>query len=498
MKILSAIQIKEADAYTIRQEPIASIDLMERASKAFCSWFTDRFDTEITIGIICGTGNNGGDGLAVARLLFSKGYQVTPYVMGTSGTDDFQMNYDRLLRDMEILEYRSNDHLEFNHDVLIDALFGSGLTRSPSGLYQEVIDRMNQSRATKIALDIASGLYCDKSSVGNTITKADYTVSFQLAKLGSVLAENDDHTGFLDILDIGLDEEYLKREVTPYHLVTQKFVRPLVQQRNRHAHKGNFGRGGIVAGSYGKMGAAVLACKAFMRAGGGLLTAFAPACGYEILQSVIPEAMVEPSGDRIVTELHESLFTLDAVGIGPGLGVAQESYKFLEKLLTSSSKPMVIDADALNLISQHRDLMGVIPDHSILTPHPREFERLFGVSDNDFTRLQQLIAASQRLNCYIILKGAYSATATPEGSVFFNSSGNPGMATAGSGDVLTGIITSLLAQGQTSFHAAVLGVYLHGLAGDLARDELGEQGLIASDIIESLPYAIRIIQENNE
>jgi len=497
MKILSAKQIRETDVYTIRHEPIASIDLMERASEAFVGWFTDRFDTDQTVAIICGTGNNGGDGLAITRLLFDKGYQVSPYVMGTSGSDDFQINYDRLLREMEIRQYRSNEHLEFNYDIIIDGLFGSGLTRSPSGLYGEIIKRINHSRATRIAIDIASGLYCDQSSNGNTIVKADFTVSFQVAKLALILPENDKYTGLFDIVDIGLDKDYLKREVTPHHLVTHKFVKPLIQRRHKHSHKGNFGKGGIVAGSFGKMGAAVLASRAYMRAGGGLLTAFAPECGYKILQSTIPEAMIEESGNRILTQLPENLLSLDAIGIGPGLGTAHETYQAFEKLLKSSTKPMVIDADALNLISRHGDLMGLIPNHSILTPHPKEFERLFGVSDNDFVRLNQLIAASARLNSYIILKGAYTATATPEGNVYFNSSGNPGLATAGSGDVLTGIITSLLSQGQTPFHAAILGVYLHGLAGDLAKDELGEQGMIASDIIEFLPYAFRFIQEEN-
>jgi len=497
MKILSANQIREADAYTIRHEPISSIHLMERASEAFIQWFVQRFDSAHSVAIVCGTGNNGGDGLAVGRMLHNKGYQVQPFVMGTSGSEDFLINYDRLLRDLQIKEIDSNQPSAFNQDIIIDALFGSGLTRPPVDLYAQTIERINHSQGIVIAIDIASGLYCDLPSHHTTIVKPDFTLSFQVPKLALVLPENGDYSGHVDVVDIGLDQEYINKEVTPYHLVTPEFVRPLVNYRKKHAHKGDFGRGGLVAGSFGKMGAAVLASRAFMRTGGGLLTIFAPRCGYEILQSSVPEAMVEENGDRWWSQIYGSQFTLDAVGIGPGLGVEPETKKAFEDLLLSSSEPLVIDADALNLISKHRELMGNIPDHSILTPHPKEFERLFGRSDNNFVQIKQLIAASKRLNSYIVLKGAYTATATPEGNIFFNSSGNPGMATAGSGDVLTGIITSLLAQGQTPFHAAILGVYLHGLAGDLAKDELGESGLTSTDIIDFLPYAFQYLLEED-
>lgn len=490
MKILSAKQVRETDAYTIQHEPIASIDLMERASVAFVNWFSKVFDSTKSVAVVCGTGNNGGDGLAVSRILIELGYQVSTFVTGTSGTDDFQINYDLLMRKIPIVDL-TNEEVEFNQDILIDALFGSGLSRSPEGIFGQVINKINHSNGITISIDIASGLYSDEASLHDNIVRPDYTISFQFPKLSMMLAENADYTGSIEIVDIGLDKEFIKREITSHHYVTAEFLRHLIQPRSRHAHKGNFGRGGLVVGSYGKMGAAVLASRAYMRAGAGLLTVFCPKSGNQILQTSVPEAMTVSVGEDQISGEVPIPSDFDAIGVGPGIGTSDETGKTLGMLLKSAESPVVLDADALNLISKNRELMGLIPDHSILTPHPKEFERLFGSSSSDFLTLTQLSAASKRLNSYIVLKGAYTATSNPEGSIYFNSTGNPGMATGGSGDVLTGIITSLLAQGQTPFHSAILGVYLHGLAGDLSKSHLGEIGVIASDLITYLPDAFQ-------
>lgn len=497
MKILSADQIRETDAYTIRHEPIASIDLMERAAASFTAWLVGSFSVDKSIVIVCGRGNNGGDGLAVARMLIDKGWDVKVYVIGAGeGSEDFRINYERLSRDIDIQHIEETKKIPvFDDDILIDAIFGSGLTRPTKGIFAEVIQRMNNSGALKIAIDIASGLYCDQTSAGNTAFQPDFTVAFQLLKLAMLLPENDINVGEFAMVDIGLDKEFIKREVTQYLYLTEEFIKPLIHHRSKHSHKGTFGKAAIFTGSYGKMGASVLAANGYLRGGGGLLTVMAPHCGYPVLQTAVPEAMFESTGVDYFENVPAKLDDYDAIGFGPGLGTSKETQKSVRRLLEMYNKPMVIDADGLNILSENPELLEIIPAKSILTPHPKEFERLAGKSKNDFTRLRKIQAFAERWNCYLVLKGANTAIATPEGKIYFNSTGNPGMATGGAGDVLTGVITSLLAQGQSPFHAAILGVYLHGLAGDLAKEKVGEVSLIASDITDFLPGAWLLMHE---
>lgn len=493
MKILSADQIKAWDAYTIREESIASIELMERASRAFVNWFIERYDATQKVGIVCGTGNNGGDGLAIARLLHDWNYPVKVWIVrgGIKESPDFTANLKRLEK-ISTQEITINVDCELFSDrtLLIDAIFGTGLSRPVKGIYAKVIDCLNNSKAIKLAVDIPSGLRVDQHSEGE-IFKAHHTVSFQNPKLGFLVPENQQFVGEWHLVEIGLSKKFLKEVVPSYSLTTHKSTKRILKPRSRFDHKGKFGHALLIAGSTGKIGAAVLAARAALRSGLGLLTVHVPQSGYSIIQTAVPEAMatIDQSVDYFSGREIEDFY--DTLGIGPGLGQAAESVKGLEEILNKFRKPVVIDADALNILSSNPQLQKLIPVGSILTPHPGEFARLVGSSKNDFDRLEKLKEFANRIQSVVILKGAYSAIATPGDKVFFNSTGNPGMATGGSGDVLTGILTGLFAQGYQSKDAAILGVYLHGLAGDLAAREKGQNSLIASDIIDFLPAAFK-------
>ncbi|MBS1558033.1 MAG: NAD(P)H-hydrate dehydratase [Bacteroidetes bacterium] len=496
LKILSASQIKELDRYTIEHEPVASIDLMERACHAFSNWFAQHIDLSKKIGIVCGTGNNGGDGLGIARLLNEQGYAVSVWVVRGEApeTDDFKINLKRLnpsIRLTEITQLAGQN--TFNTcPVLIDALFGTGLSREPHGIYADVITSLNKSHALKIAVDIPSGLAADKPSAGE-IVRADYTVTFQLPKLASLLPDNGKQTGQLHIVDIGLSQEFLTRAETNFFFITPAGIKNLFKRRSIFSHKGMYGHGLLIAGSYGKTGACVLASKAALRSGIGLLTTHIPKSSYVILQSAVPEAMSSIDESEWMFTDPPPVLDYTCLGIGPGLGTSEETVKALATTLKHFRKPMVIDADALNILSQNTELLPLIPENSILTPHPKEFERLVGPWQNDFEKLALLRTFSARTKSVVVLKGAFTAIASPTGTIHFNSSGNPGMATGGSGDVLTGILLSLLAQRYTSINAALIGVFCHGLAGDLAANELAITTLIASDLISYLPKAFKKI-----
>ncbi len=497
LKILTATQTKQLDQYTIEHEPIASIDLMERACHAFTDWFVQHYRQNKKIGIVCGTGNNGGDGLGIARLLVEAHYNVKVWIVRgqVKETADFKTNFERAKISrvaLSEISLPSDRGLFGGCDILIDALFGSGLSRPVEGIYAQVIKCYNDTTAIKIAVDIPSGLMADQPSQGE-IVQAHRTISFQLPKLAFFFPENNKYVGQWNLVDFGLSKQFLK-EVDTYHFfVTKESVKKILQPRTIFSHKGNYGHALLIAGSLGKMGACVLSAKASMRAGLGLLTVQIPKSGGTILQTAFPEAMCAfDVNDNHFSSLLEN-FSYDAIGIGPGLGQHTDTIKALEQLLNQYQKPMVIDADALNIMSSNKHILKLIPLGSILTPHPKEFERLVGVWANDFERLQKQKTLSIQLNAIIVLKGAYTSIATPQAQVYFNSTGNPGMATGGTGDVLTGILTGLLAQGYNSSEAAILGVYLHGLAGDLAASTLGMNSLIASDLIDFLPQAFKSI-----
>ena len=497
MKIFPSAQIKELDAYTIENEPIASIDLMERAAKALTTAIIRQWNSATPVTLFAGPGNNGGDALAVARLLAEKGYKVEVYLFNPKGelSPDCQTNKE-LLETMDEVTFTevstqfTPPHLTADH-LVVDGLFGSGLNKPLSGGFAAVVKYINASPATVVAIDIPSGLMGEDNSnnTASTIIRADYTFSLQLPKLSFLFAENETFVGNWRLLDIGLSPEAIEQTEADLFLTEEKDIRPLIKQRKKFAHKGNFGHVMLIAGSYGMAGASILASRACLRSGVGLLTVHTPSCNTNILQTTVPEAIVE--GD-----IHENCFSepadtteYNAVGIGPGLGKSSETEVALIDQLRISQCPLVLDADALNLLAKNRYILTTLPKNSVLTPHPKELERLTGKSQNSYERLAKACALAKLANVHIVLKGYYSAIVTPEGKCYFNPTGNVGMATAGSGDVLTGIILALLSQGYTGEESAKIGTYVHGMAGDLARQKYGIISLNASDIIEFLPTA---------
>ncbi|GAB3165576.1 NAD(P)H-hydrate dehydratase [Telluribacter humicola] len=493
MKIFTVPQIRALDAYTIQHEPIASIDLMERASQAFVDWFCDQFEARQPVVVFCGMGNNGGDGLAIARLLSDRAYEVQVWVVEHSkeGSADFQLNLDRLPDsiDCRYIKEQSDIPTLPAGTLLIDALLGSGLTRPLSGLVAEVVSAINNSQLKIISVDIASGLYADQANQKNdVIIQPDYTVTFQLPKLAFMMPQNSLYVGKWVAVNIGLSKEFIENEPTPYYYTDQDAAQRLIKPRGKFSHKGTYGHALVVAGSFGKMGAALLCGRACLRSGVGLLTMHIPGCGYTIIQTAVPEAMASvDTHEQLITTLP-SLQTYDAIGMGPGIGKDPQTLQALRELITRSNIPLVLDADALNLVSENPDLLEQLPEDTILTPHPREFQRLAGESQDEYQRLQTARDFCASHKVIICLKGAHTAVVLPDGQVHFNSTGNAGMATGGTGDVLTGIVTSLVAQGYAPAQAAQLGVYQHGAAGDRAAHTRTEVGMIASDIVEILGW----------
>lgn len=500
MKILNVDQIRALDKSTIEHEPIAPLNLMERAALAFVDWFVDHFSGTTPTKIFCGLGNNGGDGLAIARLLLERNYPIEVHVVryAPRESDDFMHNHRRLKLLTETVRYieATQDIPALRHnEVIIDAILGSGLSRPAEGIVKSVIEQINRSPATVVSVDIASGLYADKANEPtDVIIEPDHTVTFQLPKLAFVLPKNGRYVGDWHIVDIRLHKRYIDQAPTPYYFTQPQDARLLLRKRNRYTNKGTFGHALLLAGSYGKMGAALLAARACLRSGVGLLTVQVPQCGYEVLQTAVPEAMCLPdSNTNVLTGLSKldspPPTSYDTVGVGPGIGKAPETLDMLKGLLKSIKKPMVVDADALNLLSENRELLKQLPPNSILTPHPKEFERLTKKWDTDYQKLDMLRDFAKTNRVVVVLKGAYSAVATPDGDVHFNSTGNPGLSTGGTGDVLTGVLTALLAQGYDPIEAAVLGVFAHGLAGDAVAEQRGPIGMIASDVVEALRWS---------
>lgn len=498
MKILLSSQIREADVYTIQHEPIASIDLMERASTAFVNCFTAHYANNKKAIVLAGPGNNGGDGLAIARLLTAKGWHVEVFTVGdgakTSG--DFRTNLARWLEIKPVKEIRvSGDIPAFGPDaIVIDAMFGSGLTRPVEGIFAETIHAVNRARPVVVAVDIASGLFSDRHTEGSAIMRVDSVISFQTPKLAFFMRENFPYVGKWFVADIGLNKAFIESLRTPYQTIEKSWIRSLLPVRNKFSHKGDFGKTLIIAGSRGKMGAAVMCSRACLRTGAGLLTVHVPGCGYSIIQIAAPEAMATvDSSERHFSECP-NLETYDTVGIGPGLGVDKQTIAAFRRALEQIDYPIVIDADGLNMLALEPGLLNLAPENSIFTPHPKEFERLAGAASDDFDRLekQRLFAMDRRV--IVVLKGAHTSVAAPDGSVYFNTTGNPGMATAGSGDALTGMITALLGQTKDPLTAAAAGVYLHGLAGDSAAMIHGQESLTASDIIDHIGDAFQTVR----
>jgi len=495
MKILSAQQIRDWDQYTINHDRMASIDLMEKAAAKCVEWLEENNFLQHPIAIICGKGNNGGDGLAMARMLGERNVNLNVYIAEISpqGSEDFQTNLERLQFPVRFIQNEKGFPVFKKNDIIIDALFGSGLNRPLEGLAAKLVEHINQSDCTVVSIDLPSGLSAEGPSTG-AIVKADHILTFQCTKLSFLLPVNAEFVGKVHILNIGLSPDYFKTVQSNYELIDSELISEIYKPRNRFAHKGNFGHALIVGGSYGKMGAAVLCAKACLRSGAGLTTVHSPRAGYAILQSAVPEAMSSSDPNSyVVTKIEEDISKFDCIGLGPGIGTAAETKLFLQGLFRDYQKPLVIDADGINILSENAELLKKVPAGSILTPHPKEFSRLFGESKDDLQRFELACQKAKELNLVIVLKGHHTLVATPGGKAYFNKTGNAGLAKGGSGDVLTGIITALVAQYKDTVEAAILGVYLHGLAGDYAAEKFSKEAMIASDIIEHLGEAFKII-----
>jgi len=499
MKILSREQIRDADSYTIQNEPIASIDLMERAAKTFTRYVLKQFKIKKNVYIFCGKGNNGGDGLVVARLMLEKEINVFVFVVehSSDASNDFQINLNRLNEKYpQRIKFLSDHNQEFSFhkdDIIIDALWGTGLTRPIVGFVKSIIEKINSSGSTIIALDIPSGTFCDQYNNDSSKIKADFTISFQNPKLAFFIPENEDYVGQWRIVDISLDKNFISNINNKHFYLLADKIKMILKPRKKFQHKGNFGHALIISGSYGKMGAAVLCTKACLKAGAGLVSAHIPECGYQIMQMSIPEAMVFIDNDEKITSKITSAKSFNAVGIGPGIGTHRKTRKAFRKLLRSKPEKLVLDADAINIISRNKRILKLLPENTILTPHIGEFDRLAGKSNNHFERLEKAKLLAEKYWIIIVLKGHYTAIILPDSTIYFNSTGNPGMATGGSGDVLTGIIVSFLAQNYSPVDAALSGVFIHGLAGDISASEQNSISLIASDIITALPFAFNKI-----
>ncbi len=504
MKIFTSTQIHELDRYTIENEPIPSLDLMERAAKALTQAITEMYSVTTPVVVFAGPGNNGGDALAVARLMADKNYQVSVYLFNINGnlSPDCAANKQRLQENKRIRQFIEVIE-EFNPPVLeanmlvIDGLFGSGLNKPLAGGFASLVKYINSSPAQVVAIDIPSGLMTEDNTynVRANIIRADHTLTLQQVKLSFLFPENQQFVGNLRVLDIRLSEEGMKKLDSQYTMVEENDVRQLMLPRSPYAHKGQMGNALLIAGSYGMAGAAILAARACMRAGVGKVTVNSPKRNLPLLQVAVPEAIVQNSLEE--TYFAEAVDTEDfnALGIGPGLGQSEQTAIAMIAQLRRTQCPIVVDADALNILANHRAWLQQLPQDIIMTPHPKELDRLEGHSADSYERLTKASNLAERLKGYIVLKGHHTAICCPGGHILFNSTGNAGMATAGSGDVLTGIITGLLARGYKPQDACVVGVYLHGLAGDIAAHDLGEESLTASDIINCLPRAFKRLKE---
>lgn len=490
MKFFPASAIKDIDAYTIEHEPIASIDLMERAARALTGVVLERYANRSFV-VFAGPGNNGGDALAMARMLRAADKVVDVWLIAPGGrlSPDCRANLERL-EGVNILEDNFVMPAIAPDAVIIDGLFGSGLNRPVDGVFASVIRGIDALDNEVVAVDMPSGLLGENNDpAAQLIVFATLTITFQFPKLSLLFAENAPFVGELKVVDIGLSKEAMDKTPSKLFLTDEKDIKPLLKRRGKFAHKGNFGHALLVAGSQGMAGASVLAARSALRSGVGMLTVHIPHCNNIIVQTAVPEAMT--SIDSCVTHFSDEIdiSRYSVVAVGPGLGQNEESEKALLKLIDNCEVPMVLDADALNILSRNPLYLQRLPQGSVITPHVGEFNRLFGKTNNSYIRLMASLAYAKSFGVTILLKGAHTVVTSPDGVHYFNTTGNPGMATAGSGDALTGVIAALLAQGYNAPDAARLGVYLHGLAGDMAASVVGEIALTASDIVEYIPVA---------
>jgi len=494
LPLLTSPQIREADAYTIAHEPISSVNLMERASKAFVGWFVNHFpDKKQSISIYCGTGNNGGDGLAIARILHGHHYKainikITRFSDGAS--DDFNANLKKLQNTIPVTEIKPGDSFpDEDSPILIDAMLGSGLNKPLHGDYQKLVKHLNELEETVVAVDVPTGFPTEGDVQPNsTVLKAKLVITFQQPKINFLLPESGPIMECWEAVNIGIDEKFVQSLNSPYQYITEKDIRQLIKPRHKFSNKGIFGHALIVAGQAKTMGAALLCSSACAHAGAGLTTACVPESGLTALNSYLPEIMAVVRQGNDLPEIQWDKFS--TIGIGPGLGNDESSFNLFCDILTNYKKPIVIDADALNILAEHKQLWAMVPEGSIITPHMKEFDRLFGESTSWWQRLQTAIEKAKEHKICIVLKNDYTITATPEGKAYFNSTSNAAMASGGMGDVLTGIIIALLAQKYSSRDACIIGAYIHGKAGDELALPNRMHVVLPGKVINQLPITM--------
>ncbi len=503
MKILTAQQFRELDEYTVRQEGISSLELMERAARCVAEEILTTWTSDTPIVIFAGPGNNGGDALAVARILFEQGYQPEVFLFNTTQhlSEDCAANRDRLqaidgINFKEITSTFEPPQLTAQH-LIIDGLFGTGLSRPLNGGFASLVKFINAAPGTVVSIDLPSGLMCEDNTynIQNHIVCADLTLTFQLPKLALLLADNQKFVGRFKLLDIGLSEEKTAMLSSDFQITERAEVVKLLKPRNPYGHKGIFGHALLIAGKFGMAGAAVLAAKSCLRSGVGKVTLHTPLRNNDILQISVPEAILSHDSSETIFTSPVNTTDFDAAAIGPGIGTEQKTAIAFIGQVSHTQIPLLIDADGINILAGHKGWMQQIPQRSILTPHIGELKRLGNHSVDAYSALMEARELAVRHKIFVVLKGRFTAICTPDGLTRFNPTGNSGMATAGSGDVLTGLITGLLAQGYGQEEACVLGVYLHGLAGDIAAERLGKESLTASDIIDCLPQAFLTLHE---
>lgn len=493
--IYSANEIKQWDAFSIQHEPIASIDLMERASQTFTQRFVAQFSTEQPVYVLAGKGNNGGDGLAIARMLRQHGFPVQVIMPSVHPlSHDCALNYQRWLALGGTVLQIDETNFQFPNipaeAILIDALFGTGLSRLLTGWMAAIVAHINSLPNTVVAVDVPSGLWCDGLTEGGAVIEADYCFTFQCIKLAFMLPENAHYVGEWEVLDIGLHPGFVQQHPPKAGFVTHPLAVLQPIQYDRFAHKGTRGHALLGAGSAAMMGAAVMATHAALRSGAGLVTVATEASAWPLIQQTNPEAICAAKG-ALANESFQLQRRIKAIGVGSGWVADEEHIQLLAWLLENSTVPFLIDATALSLLVDMLPILELaalrIP--IVLTPHVGEFDRLFGYSGNHALRLEKAIHMAKHYRLCIVLKGGYTRIVLPNGHVYFNSTGNHGMAKAGSGDVLAGLMTGLLAQGYAVQDAAILAVWLHGSAGDAAAKAMGTEAMTAMDIAQHLPQA---------
>ncbi|ROI09358.1 NAD(P)H-hydrate dehydratase [Chryseobacterium sp. H3056] len=500
MNIFSAQKIYEWEKFTLQQDKISALQLMEKAAKCCCTWISDRFQTSTEIYIFCGSGNNAGDGFALARLLYQTGFNVKVFTNSSKKfTEEAELNFQRCkeISGIEIQDFSALKQLKNSEKaVIIDALFGLGLNRKIEGEIAEVITFLNNLPGIKVALDLPSGLLADGIPEQDAVIfQADYTLTFQVLKKSMLHSETAPFGGEIHIMDIELNREFCQENATDENTIDDRLIQNIYKPRQNFSHKGTFGKSVLVAGSFGKIGAAVLATKAALKAGSGLTFVLAPKCGYEILQTSCPEAMFISGGENEIENIKvEDEYT---VGIGPGIGTSSATEQAFLKFLKTSKNPLVLDADALNILAKNLGHFRFMPKDSIITPHPKEFERLFGKTQNSFERTALAQKKAAEMGVFIVLKDHHTQIITRAEKVFYNLTGNSGMAKGGSGDALLGILTALLAQNYSPQNATIFGVWLHGKAGDFAAEKFSQEAMLPSDLINELGNVFKALNKKS-